>query len=100
VLAASAFAAAGPGHFWISFLSSVVQMGLFVLLLVRVGLLAAVVGFYVTGLFIVFPVTGDFHAWYAGAGATALFVLAALALFGFRIALAGRPALGKIALEE
>jgi hypothetical protein len=34
------------------------------------------------------------------AGATALFVLAALALFGFRIALAGRPALGKIALEE
>jgi hypothetical protein len=75
-------------------------MGLFVLLLVRVGLLAAVAGFYVSGLFIVFPVTGDFHAWYAGAGATALFVLAALTLFGFRIALAGRPALGKTALEE
>lgn len=38
--------------------------------------------------------------WYAGAGVTALLVLAALALFGFTTALAGRPALGKVVLEE
>ena len=72
----------------------------FVLLIVRVGLLAAVVAFYVSGLFIFFPVTGNFRAWYAGAGVTALLLLAAIALFGFTTALAGRPALGKAVLEE
>ena len=71
----------------------------FVLLIVRVGLLAAVAAFYVTGLFIFFPVTLNLRAWYAGAGVTALLVLAALALFGFTTALAGRPALGRPALE-
>jgi hypothetical protein len=53
-----------------------------------------------TGLFIFFPVTGNLRAWYAGAGVTALLVLAALALFGFKSALAGRPALGKAAPQE
>ena len=73
---------------------------MFVLLIVRVGLLAAVVAFYVSGLFIFFPVTSNLRAWYAGAGVTALLVLAALTLFGFTTALAGRPALGKAAFDE
>ena len=49
----------------------------------RVGLLAAVVQFYVFGLFIFFPVTGDLGTWYAGAGVTALLVRSKL----------GRPAI-------
>jgi hypothetical protein len=96
----SAVGAATSGHFWIAFFTGAVQTGMFVLLLVRVGLLAAVAAFYVTGLFILFPVTGDLRAWYAGAGVTALLVLAALALFGFTTALAGRPALGKAVLAD
>jgi hypothetical protein len=100
VLANAAVAAAASGHFWISLCTSLVLTGVLALLLVRVGLLAAVAAFYVMGLFIVFPVTGNLRAWYAGAGVTALLVLAALALFGFTTALAGRPALGKAALEE
>jgi len=63
------------------------------------GLLAAVAAFYVSGLFIFFPVTANLRAWSAGAGVTALVVLAALTLFGFTTALAGRQALGKGALE-
>ena len=98
VLATTAFVGTGSGNFWIASLSGAAQIALFVLLLVRVSLLAAVVGFYVTGLFILFPVTADLRAWYAGAGVTALLVLAGLALFGFRTALAGRPAFGKATL--
>jgi hypothetical protein len=99
VLSVSAVAAATSAHFWIAFSAAAVLTVAFVLLVVRVGLLAAVVAFYVSGLFIFFPVTGNLRAWYAGAGLTALLVLAALALFGFTTALAGRSALGRAALE-
>jgi hypothetical protein len=88
---------AGSMHMGMGFFNSALPLALFILLLVRVGLLAAVTQFYVFGLFIFFPVTGDLGAWYAGAGVTALLVLAALTLFGFTTALAGRPALGKAA---
>jgi VIT1/CCC1 family predicted Fe2+/Mn2+ transporter len=54
----------------------------------------------VSGLFIFFPVTANLRAWYAGAGVTALLVLAALALFGFTTALAGRSPLGDAATQE
>jgi hypothetical protein len=80
--------------FWMMFANSAILFGVFVLLIVRFGLLAAVVQFYVWGLFIFFPVTGDLGAWYAGAGVTALLVLAALTVFAFTTALAGRPAFG------
>jgi eukaryotic-like serine/threonine-protein kinase len=100
VLMLSVFAAISSTHFWITFLIVAIADVVFVLLIVRVGLLAAVVAFYVSGLFIFFPVTGNFRAWYAGAGVTALLLLAAIALFGFTTALAGRPALGKAVLEE
>ena len=99
MIGGGAIGAAGSGHFWIGFLNTAGALMLFILLLVRVGLLAAVMQVYVFGLFIFFPVTADLGAWYAGAGVTALLVLAALTLFGFTTALAGRPALGKAALE-
>jgi serine/threonine-protein kinase len=98
VLAGSALAGAGTGQFWLAFANTAVLLGPFVVLLVRFGLLAAVVQFYVWGLLIFFPVTADLGAWYAGAGLTALLVLAALALFGFFTALAGRPAPGRLDL--
>ena len=69
--------------FWITLAVTLVTVGFFTLILVRVGLLAAVVTFYVAGLFIVFPVTIEFSRWYAGSGMSALLVLAALAAFGF-----------------
>jgi hypothetical protein len=99
VLAGGALGGAGAAHFWIGFFNMAMPLALFLLLLVRVGLLAAVAQIYVFGLFVFFPVTGDLGAWYAGAGVTALLVLAALTLFGFTAALGGRPALGKAALD-
>ena len=95
VLGGGALAGAGSAHFWMGWFNTAMPLAVFALLLVRVGLLAAVTQFYVFGLFIFFPVTGDFGAWYAGAGVTALLVFGALALFGFTTALGGRPALGR-----
>jgi hypothetical protein len=100
VLGNAVIAGAGTaGAFWMVFASTAIHFGVFVLLIVRFGLLAAVAQFYVWGLFIFFPVTGDLSAWYAGAGVTALLVFSALTMFGFTTALGGRPALGKAALE-
>ena len=59
VLGGAALGATGAGHFWIGFLNTAAALTLFLLLLVRVGLLAAVVQVYVFGLFVFFPVTGD-----------------------------------------
>jgi hypothetical protein len=98
--AVSLFGAAASAHFWMTFVLLLPLNALFVVLIVRVGLLAAVVAFYVSGLFIFFPVTANLRAWYAGAGVTALLVLAALALIGFTTALAGRSPLGDAATQE
>jgi hypothetical protein len=81
------------GDFWMTLASNLVGNAFFALILVRVGLLASVVTFYVAGLFIVFPVTVQLSHWYAGAGVSALLVLAALAAFGFVTAVRARPAL-------
>ena len=85
--------------FWIPFVTTLIHVGVFVWLIVRLGLLAAVLQFYVWGLFIFFPLTADLSAWYAGAGVSAALVLATLTLYSFRTALGGRSALGKTALE-
>lgn len=86
--------------FWFQFLNSFIHFGVFVLLIVRFGLVAAVVQFYTWGLFIFFPMTADLSAWYAGAGLTAAFVFAALTLYGFITALGGRPAFGAAAFND
>lgn len=65
--------------------------------LLRLGLLAAVVAQYTSGLFLMFALTMDLDAWYAGAGASAMLVFAALLAFGFITALGGRPAFGRAA---
>jgi serine/threonine-protein kinase len=86
--------------FWLPFLNSFIHFGVFVLLIVRFGLLAAVVQFYTWGLFVFFPITTDLSAWYAGAGLTAAFVFGVLTLYGFTTALGGQPAFGKATFEE
>jgi hypothetical protein len=90
VVAATAYSVAS-GDFWMTFASNLVVNGLFVFMLVRFGLLTAVVAFYAGGLFIVFPVTFELSRWYAGSGVSALLVLAALATFGFLTAVRARP---------
>ena len=61
-----------------------------ILVFLRFGLLALVFGLYF-GHFLEFPLTTDSSAWYAGTSLFLLLVLAAIAVYGFRIATAGRP---------
>ena len=61
-----------------------------ILVFLRFGLLALVFGLYF-GHFLEFPLTTDSSAWYAGTSLFLLLALAALAVYGFRIAVAGQP---------
>ncbi len=64
-----------------------------VFVIVRFGLLAASVSWFVQLLLLFMPVTTQVSAWYASAGLAALAVVLVLAGWGLRTALAGRPLL-------
>jgi len=71
----------------------------FIFVFLRFGLLALVFA----NLFahcLQFPLTADFSAWYAGTSLFVLGALAAVAVYGFRIALAGRPMLSGAVLDD
>jgi hypothetical protein len=57
--------------------------------LIRFGLLTLIAGLLVNAVLLSFPVTTDLSAWYAGAGVTAMAVVAALAVVGFWLTMAG-----------
>lgn len=59
--------------------------------LVRIGLVAAIVDAFVWTLFSTSPMTLQHSAWYASAGYASLGIVAAMAIYGFRTALGGRP---------
>jgi serine/threonine-protein kinase len=67
---------------------------LMLLLLFRLGLLAYVVTYIAAVFLLVYPMTFDTTAWYIGGTVIALASLLGVGVFAFRVALAGRPALG------
>ena len=76
----------------LSGLFSLVSITLAVVLLLRFGLAAYVVGnFVVIVLGVAYPMTADLSKWYGAGSITALVVLSALAIYGFRVSLGGRP---------
>jgi hypothetical protein len=77
----------------------VVWAAAFIFVFLRFGLLALVFGNYFQH-FLEFPLTTDSSAWYAGTSLFLLLVLAALAVYGFRIALAGRPMFSGAGLDD
>ena len=66
---------------------------------VRFGLLGLMFAFFFRH-FLEFPLTTDSTAWYAGTTFFVILVLAALAAYGFRIALAGQPAFSGTRLDD
>ena len=71
-----------------------------VLVLTRIGLVAAIVATFVQSVILTNPVTSDFSMWYAPSGGFAVLVAAALLLYGFTHALAGRPILSQRLIDE
>ncbi len=103
-LAAAAFVLlqALPAFFdggWISGAFALVTAAADILLFLRFGLLSWVFGSYYFH-FLEFPLTTDSSAWYAGTSLFLLVVLALIAIYGFRIALAGRPVFSQARLED
>lgn len=73
---------------------------LLVVMLRRFGVLAAIVTYGVNALLDVAPLTFDLSAWYAYAAIWTLFLILALALYGFRTSRAGEPLFGRSLLGE
>jgi serine/threonine protein kinase len=73
---------------------SVLMTVLGLVTLFRVGLVAHVAMLAVMGLMTWFPLTLDRDAWYFGQSLIILFMLGAMASYGFLAALGGRPAFG------
>ena len=71
----------------------------FVIMLIRFGLLCTICGYFCFGIVAAFPVTLDLSAWYAASSVFPLFVVAAIAVFGFRTTL-GRGLYGNFERRE
>jgi serine/threonine-protein kinase len=70
---------------------NIVFFGLMVFTLMQFGLLAVAAALFVAVFVNQFPVNTDWSVWYAGDTVFTLLFIAALAVFGFRTALAGQP---------
>jgi hypothetical protein len=73
---------------------------LHLILFFRFGLLPVVVAQFFDDLVLMFPMTLDFSSWYAGSTALVLVVLAAMAVYGFRVSLGGRPIFREALLRD
>ena len=89
------FLAGGP----ISVIAGVLVTAAYIVFFLRFGLLVLVVEDYVAH-FLQFALTTDSSAWYAGTSLFLLVVLAAIAVYGFRTALAGQPLLSGARLDD
>ncbi len=90
--------ASGVTNIW-TFPLELVGSGIMLLLLMRVGLVAAIFSGFVNMLFINFPITHDTSAWYSEVGFAALAILAVIVLYAFRTSLARRPLLAPSRLD-
>ena len=90
---------AGDENFWVAAPLAAVAVAAFVLALRRYGILSGAVATLWLQFIGRVPFTADLGSWYAVPTIMALAVFVGLALYGFRLALAGRPALRLLAEE-
>lgn len=77
-----------------------VLSGIAAFVAIRFGLLPLVAGIFTLQMLVLFPMTADFSAWYAGSTIFALATVLLLAAWSFRTALAGRPLFKEGFLED
>jgi hypothetical protein len=76
------------------------EAALLVFVLVRFGLLAFTVSWVPPSLMVLTPITLRLSHWYAWRSVFVLLSIMAVALCGFRMAMAGRPTLGNLAFDD
>jgi predicted Ser/Thr protein kinase len=87
---AGIYAANDPNPF-IGWPINILFFGLMVFTLMRFGLLAVAAALFVAIFLNQFPLNTDWSVWYAGDVAFTVILIVALAVYGFRTALAGQP---------
>jgi len=93
VIIALVFALGGLGATvpWIGIPSIFLLVWIFLMVLIRFGLLAAIVAEFAYLMLFEAPMTMTSSAWYFGSGFAALLVLIGITLYGFRLSLGRRP---------
>jgi serine/threonine-protein kinase len=80
-------------------LIGILLFGSVVLVVIRFGIVAQATVFFVSTIVSGFPVTRHLSAWYASQGLLAIVIALALATYGYRTTLSGRPALANLFKE-
>ncbi len=81
----------GTGHPAPYLIGLLISMALFWFVLFRFGLLPIILGSTVCDLLLILPLTFNLTAWYGYVTPLTLFVTVGVAVWGFWVALAGRP---------
>jgi len=76
------------------------SIGVMLYVMLRCGLFPYVVGACIASVLVLFPVTTDFSAWYAGSAIFTLACITVLTGYAFHTALAGRPLFKSTFLED
>jgi hypothetical protein len=74
--------------------------GIYIFIILRFGLLAALGCLLFSTLLRCFPITTDLSAWYSGIGLTGLAILLAFAIYAFHTSLGGQPLFGSASVED
>jgi len=79
---------------WLNYAIFTLYQAVFVFILLRFGLMAAITAAVCLNLLESCPATLDFSAWYVGLSLIPPVIVALIAVYGFHISLAGRPLIG------
>jgi serine/threonine-protein kinase len=91
VIIMSVVPAIGSATMRLDIMEGAIFFGAVAFVLLRFGLLAAIVAYVSYNLLATFPPTLDLSAWYIGLVPIPLVAVAAMAIYGFRASLAGQP---------
>jgi hypothetical protein len=83
--------ATGAGNPYINLAYALLSAAIVSFALIRFGLLATMVASFYQSILLSYPITIDFSSWYAGLSLLGLLLVVSLAVYGFYLALAGRP---------
>ncbi len=83
-----------------TWINNLLEWGIMYFVLVRFGLLALIGTFLAYFLLIMFPITPQLSAWYAGTGIAGAILILAFAAYAFHTSLGGRPMFQTKLLED
>jgi hypothetical protein len=100
VILGACFISDGGDDLRFQIIYGLIVAAVFISVLLRWGVLALVVTAYVYIVAATLPMTLDSSVWYFGRALLAMMVIAAIAIYGFFVAVGDKPMFGRALLEE